>query len=165
MAVKITQDRVAVIEAGLRALTRDRVLVGIPGENAARDPDKGESEAPLNNAEIGYIHEFGSPAANIPARPFLRPGIENAREDVIKRLKRGALAALQGDRAGIDRAIHGAGQSAANHVVEKITDGPFVPLAPMTLRIRQEKGRTGEKPLLDTGQLRRAVTYVIESQE
>ncbi len=46
----------------------------------------------------------------------------------------------------------------------KITSGPFVPLAPATLRARKAKGRTGEKPLIDTGQLRAAYTYVIRAK-
>jgi hypothetical protein len=37
----------------------------------------------------------------------------------------------------------------------------FAPLAAATLAARRRKGRTGTKPLIDTGQLRRAITYVL----
>lgn len=160
MAVRITQDRAAQIMQSIRSLTRDRVLVGIPSTTAERKPDEDEG-APLNNAEIGYIHEFGAPEANIPARPFLVPGVRNAEAAIAHQLRAGALAALDGNLEGTEARMAAAGQAAVNGVVEKITTGPFAPLAPYTLERRKAKGRTGEKPLLDTGQLRRSITYVI----
>jgi hypothetical protein len=34
----------------------------------------------------------------------------------------------------------------------------------MTLERRRAKGRTGTKPLIDTGQLRNAITYVLRKK-
>ena len=69
--------------------------------------------------------------------------------------------ALKGDADAGDKALHSAGLIAQNAVRNKITEGPFVPLAPMTLAKRKARGRTGEKPLIDSGAYRNAQTYVI----
>jgi hypothetical protein len=37
-------------------------------------------------------------------------------------------------------------------------------LAERTLAARKARGRTGEKPLIDTGQLRNAVTFVVQAR-
>jgi hypothetical protein len=61
----------------------------------------------------------------------------------------------------VDIAQNKAGLIAESSVRKKINEGPFEPLAPKTLQERKRRGRTGEKPLIDTGQLRNSVTYVI----
>ena len=65
----ITQDNLANIQKALHDLSRTTVHVGIPEEKSKRkSPDK------MTNAALGYIHEYGSPANNIPARPWLKTG-------------------------------------------------------------------------------------------
>src|SRR5712672_1378906 len=92
MGVKVTVDRVDALLKELNALTKQEVLVGIPAEGADRDKGGGK----INNAQLGYIPEFGAPAANIPARPHLIPGVKAYRPTAIKRLKAAAEAAMQG---------------------------------------------------------------------
>ena len=46
-------------------------------------------------------------------------------------------------------------------VQAEITDGAFAPLAERTIKGRLRRGRTGTKPLIDTGQYRRAFQYTI----
>ncbi|MEX6506963.1 hypothetical protein [Jiella sp. M17.18] len=140
-------------------LDKTRVLVGIPAEKAGRDDG-----SPLNNAEIGYIQEFGAPEQNIPARPFLIPGVAGAKEKFTPHLKAAAKLALSGKVENIDVPLHRAGLVAQNAVHNKIEQGPFVPLAPATLykrKHRKEAPRDGEKPLIDKGELLRSVTYVV----
>lgn len=152
--------------AGLRTLTKNEVLVGVPAENAGREAEDGQR--PLNNAEIGYIQEHGSTIDGgdgnsyvIPPRPHLRPGIKGAREKIAGQMKKGLLGAMKGDASAADKALHASGLVAQNAVRNKITEGPFVPLAPMTLAKRRARGRTGTKPLIDTGAYRNAQTYVV----
>lgn len=161
----VTQDRVDAMMASVQALVQKELLVGIPASTAARDPEAGEP--PIDNATLGYIHEFGAPAANIPARPFLIPGIQSATDRIGKRLQRAAEAAMDGDGDEVDAQYDAAGIIAQNAVRRRITDGPFVPLKPATLaaRKRRKPPRTGEKPLLDTGQLRRSITYVVRTRK
>lgn len=154
--VFVTRDRVKQVLAGISSLGKSDVLVGIPGENATRD-------APITNAALGYIHEFGAPEANIPARPHLVPGVQDAKEQVTARFKHAAKSAFMGRPAEVDRALNAAGIIATSSVKRKITSGPFLPLAPSTLAARRRRGRTGAKPLIDTGQYRNSITYVLRT--
>lgn len=150
-----TKDQMADVLKSIQSLVKEQTLVGIPDSNAAR------KEGPINNAALGYINEFGSPANNIPARPFLIPGVEAAEPAVLKQLKRGAEGALDGRLDAADKALHSAGILAVNAVRGKINEGVPPPLADSTLAARRRRGRTGTKPLIDTGQLRNAITYVL----
>lgn len=158
MNVRIVKDRVGAVLKGVRELTSKQVLVGIPSTTAGRD------DTPINNAEIGYLMETGSPAQNIPERPFLVPGVENATKQFTPHLKAAGLSALEGKTAMIERDFDRAGMVASSAVKAKITDGPFTPLSPKTLQKRRAKGRAGERPLIDTGQLRRSVTHVVRKK-
>lgn len=159
MTVRITKDRVAEVLAAVKKLTAKEVLVGIPQANAERKPEPGEP--PITNAELGYIHEFGAPEANIPARPFLIPGVERIQDQAIARLKKAGQKALEGEVAQIDQQMRAVGLIAQSAVQKKITDGPFVPLKPRTIAERVARGRTGTKPLIDTGALRQSITFVV----
>lgn len=161
--VTVTKDRTKDLAKALKALTTREVLIGIPSEKAQRQPDQDDPE-PLNNAEIGYLQEHGSPEANIPARPFLAPGVASIGDEAAKRLAAGARRALDGDLPAVDKTLNAVGLIGQNAVREKITDGPFVPLKASTLANRKRRGRIGDRPLIDTGQLRNAVSFVVRSK-
>jgi hypothetical protein len=165
MSVKITQDKVPDFLKAIETLTGKTVLVGIPEANAHRDPEPGEERAPASNAVIGYVQEFGAPELNIPARPFLVPGVEGVKDQIVERMRKGAAAVLDGDFKAADRTLEAVGLMAVDAVQQKLVDGPFVPLAPETLAAREAKGRRGTKPLLDTGAMHQAVTYVIRPKK
>lgn len=152
----MTVNKVGKVIAGMEALTHRDVLVGIP--SSAKERNDGD---PINNAAIGYIMENGSPEANIPARPWLVPGVRLALPKVIAYFKAAAKHALAGNKAGMDTAFNAAGLYAVNVVRRHLQTGPFLPLAPRTLAARRARGRTGTKPLIDTAQMRNAVTYVL----
>ena len=147
------------IVKNMRALTNKRVLVGVPASTTERD------DSPLTNAELGMIHEFGAPEANIPARPFLGPGVEGAEEKLTQQMEKAAVAAVQGSTGDIDAALDAIGLTAQSAVRAKITEGPFQPLAPDTIANRLRRGRTGDRPLIDTGKLRQSLTYVIRGRD
>lgn len=160
MSVTVTKDATAALERAVRDLVKNQVLVGVPAEGASRQPEEGEKSAPTN-AQIGYWMEYGAPEANIPARPHLMPGIERAQDAITARLARTGEAALTGSREAVDQGLNAVGLVAQNAVRREVTDGAFAPLAKRTIQRRQAKGRTGTKPLIDTGQYRRSLTYVI----
>jgi hypothetical protein len=157
MSLTVKRDAMAKLMKSLHALTGRDVLVGVPTTRADRK-EKGE---PVNNAEIGYWQEFGAPAANIPARPHLIPGVEAAADDINKQFRAAAVAALRGEAHEVDRRMNAAGLLAQNSVRRLIGDGLVPELAARTLAARRARGRTGEKPLIDTGQYRNSITYVI----
>ncbi|MFJ6322265.1 MULTISPECIES: hypothetical protein [unclassified Rhizobium] len=159
--VTMTKDAVDDILKQIRALTKQEVLIGVPDENAGRQPEEGEKQEPISNAEIGYVMEFGLPEKNIPARPHLVPGVEEATDQLGNILQAGAEKALSGDKEAIDLALNKAGLAGQNAVRKKVNEGPFQELSEKTLAARRRRGRTGEKPLIDTGQYRNSLTYVI----
>lgn len=170
----------AVIEA-TRALTREQVLVGVPDTNAGKGREPGDP----NNALLARIHDQGDPTANIPARPFMVPGMKEGQPKYLPHLRRAGVAALAGDAVGVQRALHAAGLVAASAVQAVITRGILPPLAPSTVRgrIARRKSKAwrakrraevaanvaaGEAPgariftpLIDTGALRASITYVL----
>lgn len=175
--LQVKKDDVAKILRSIADLTAKTVLVGIPESEAPRDDTE-----PVNNAALGYIHEHGSPANNIPARPFLIPGVTSAQERVTGKLKGAAKAALEGKADGVGKGLHAAGLVAQAAVRDKLNSGDFEPLSDATLRARARRGRQGAidelasraagnapstetaKPLVDTGQLRNSINYVIRNK-
>jgi len=155
-----TVDRAPELRRQLRALTASRVFVGFPAGTALRRPD-GDEPREVNNAFLGYVHNNGAPEANIPARPFMGPGIANAQGEIVARFNACAQSILRGGPVNIEATLHAVGLIAQNAIRAKISDGPFLPLAPATLAARRRRGRTGTQPLQDTGQMRNAVNYVI----
>lgn len=172
-------DRLSAVIKSLNALTSREVLVGVPGTTAERREDADEPQGPMNNATLAYIHEHGSPAANIPARPFVHPGIEDARDRIAANLGKAAGAALDGQQGKVTTFLDRAGLAAQNSIRAKINSGEFAPLAEATLRARAARGRKGAaaelasraagnapsnetaRPLIDSGQLRNSITYVL----
>lgn len=159
MTVKVTKHGVPALLQAIKDLTSKEVLVGIPDTAAGRD-----DEDPISNAEIGYLMETGSPTQNIPPRPHLVPGVEAARERIAKRMQSGATNVLSGKKSDADATLTAVGIIAEIAVKTKISDGPFTPLAPRTLAARKARGRTGDKPLIDTGAYRRAITHVVRTK-
>ena len=180
-----TIDNVAGLLANVAELTTSDVLIGIPAEKGGR------KQGPITNVQLGYIHEFGSPAHNIPARPFLHPGVNKIRPQLIAMLKQGAMDALNG-KGGVAATLNRVGMLGRNSVVKEITDPepPFVPLRPATIRARLRRTAAGRRklkqikkrgvtltawaaeidpksgsanihPLIDTAQLRASITYVV----
>ncbi len=158
--LKVTLDISGKVLAAMKNLSRDQVLVGIPSTAAEREPDPDDPE-PINNAAIGFLMENGSPAQNLPARPHVKPGIMDAKDEIIRRYETGGRAILEGRITDPDVIHEAVGIVAENAIKAKIADGQFVPLSPRTLAARRRKGRTSEKPLQDTGQYRNAITHVI----
>jgi hypothetical protein len=182
--IRKTIDKTAELLRRVAELTGNDVLVGVPADKTGR------KQGPVNNATLAYIHEFGSPARNIPARPFLYPGIRKAKPEIVATMKQGAIDVLHGKAAM--SVLSRVGMLARNSVVREITDPapPFVPLKPATIRARLRRTAAGRRklkqikargqtltgwaqaidpgtgsanihPLIDTGQLRASLTYVV----
>lgn len=192
MKVQKTIDNSGKLVDRVNALAAADVLVGIPQERA---PRRGES---INSASLAYIHEHGSPVNNIPARPFMRPGVRAAMPKIRPLWRQAANEALTGN-GNVRQTLNKIGMIARNEVVKAITtpNPPFVPLKPETVRARLRKTQAGRRqlqrikqgavqqgitmgaalhnwattidpagnpnirPLIDTGQLRAAITYVV----
>lgn len=143
------------VRKGLAHLGNMRAYVGIP-EKAATRP--GEI---INNAELMYIHTNGSPLRKIPARPVIEPAIEASdnKEHITDELEKCAAAELDGriDEA-IDHLVRAGrlGSNAAKRWFRDPRNG-WPPNSPRTIAAKDS-----DRPLIDTGELRRAITHVEE---
>lgn len=157
MPVSTPIDKVDKVLSGLRTLRTTQVLVGVPEEKSSRNED-----GDINNAALAYINDKGSPEANIPARPFMEPGVKASLEKTTNYLKAAGQAALDGKEILIEKNFEAAGLTASTSIKSKIEEGIPPPLADSTIAARQRKGFMGTKPLKRTGQLLNAITYVLK---
>ncbi|MXP53421.1 hypothetical protein FD737_10050 [Pantoea sp. Seng] len=155
----IRADSAQGILDALKTLANKDVLVGIPESKDSRD------DGEFGNAGIGYINENGSPQQNIPARPHLKPGVRSVEQEYLPHLKAAAQKALEGNVEGAITSLDRAGTVAANGVKRYITITGFTPLSDVTLAQRRKRGRTGNKPLIDTGEYRRSITHVVRNKD
>jgi len=172
-------DNLPKLKRSFASLTKEDVYVGVPSTDPQRKPEPDEPKNPLNNATIAYIQDNGSPAANIPQRQFMIPGIQAARGRIINTFKAGAKSALHGNVNAANEALHRAGLQAQESIRSAINQGIPPPLAESTLKSRARRGSKGAKieleerskglpasttyakPLVNTAQLRNAINYVI----
>lgn len=133
------------------------VFVGVP----ANTSEQREGE-PINNATLAYIHQNGSPAKNIPARPFMTIGMDEAKEPATKQMENGAKKFFKSkDANDVEQALGKAGFVAENAIKRAVNSNIQPALAPATVKARQRRGRTGTNTLVDTGALRNSIRYVI----
>jgi hypothetical protein len=189
--VIITKDKVNSVIGSITKLVGKQVLVGIPEANAARQSDE-ESKGPVTNAMIGYLMETGSPARNVPARPWLVPGTRESQNEWMPHLRGAAAAALDAKPQRSDAELVAAGTRAASGVKRKINSNIPPPLKPSTIRARKyarqtqsrrpeekqylEQVRSGIDPgtaqaaasivsLVNTGALRDSVTSIVRTKK
>lgn len=157
----VTKDHTSAVLAAIKALAKDRVLVGIPAEKADRDPDPDEPNPEINNAEIGYLNEFGAPEQNLPARPHLVPGIQRVLPKITEAYKQAGKLALDGNVSAIRAAETKIGFMATSSVKNLIAEGLSPALSERTLDERNRRGVTRTNPLQDTGQYRNNIDFVV----
>lgn len=160
--LRVTIDKVGEVLSAIKMLERQRVYVGIPeGEAKGRKA----SDGPMDNATLAFIHENGSPKANIPARPFLVPGIASVQPQLAEELAAGARALFEKNRPdAVATSYNRAGIIAVAAVKKYLAAGVSPALSPRTLAARKKDGFSGTKPLIRTAQLLNAVTYAIRNR-
>lgn len=148
-----SKGRLGQIGDGVRRLVKQELLVGVPDSTAERQPEPGEKGTPPSNAVIGYTQEFGDDDLRIPPRPFLVPGVENAKPEIVAALKIAGAAIITGsDLNAVEKGFNRAGLAAVASVKDKMMSGPFAPLSPRTIEARAtrrnpETGKLkGDKP-------------------
>ena len=159
MKTRVTQDNLKAVLANIRSLGAKHVLIGIP------DTKDGRGDGPIGNAQLGYIHENGSAANNIPPRPFLKPGVEDGTPQALAVLKSSAKASFSNPEA-IEKGLVSAGLICQASVKRRIVSQEgFAPLKPATIAARKRKGAKGTKALVRTGQLLNSVSFVVREKK
>ena len=96
--VRVTRATAEIVSDNLRLLADLEVLVGFPEDSTERDETATteEGKEPITNAALGYIHDNGAPEVNIPARPFMKPAIEENKEKIERALSGAMRQAMRG---------------------------------------------------------------------
>ena len=177
---------IAGLFARLRGLQKRHIYVGIPQEKNSR---KGEE---IGNAELLYIHthgirrrpmieemdqnmarglkysaafslyiqSHGSPLWHSPPRPVIEPALAANKVRIAAEFKKIYQATASADGDGVERAITRTGLLAQN-VCQEWFDDPrnnWPANSPVTIAKKKS-----DKPLIDTGAMRKAITYVVRS--
>lgn len=142
------------LKARLRTLTRADTRVGILGDNAFREHPLRRD---LTVGQVGTINEYGSAAAGVPRRSFLKSTAQANHGTVITFMAQAVRAAISGS-SSLD-AMHRMGEHFVKLVVGRIMSGSTPPPnAPFTVLM---KGH--DRTLQDTLTLAHSITYdVIE---
>jgi hypothetical protein len=160
MPLQMTKDGLKVLQDAMDTLATRQVLAGVPEAETTRTD--AENKDGITNAALAYIHENGAPEAGIPARPFMRPGIENVKDKLAKMMVGAAKAVVDGgDDQEVMKRLTAAALVAESAIRDKIVDGPFKPLAEATIANRRRQGRMGTAPLIDTGALKASIKGVV----
>lgn len=143
------------LKAALAKLAKAEVFVGVPEDHSLRN--SGE----MTNAALVYLHTHGSKLQHIPARPIIEPAIEASDNKALLTRELGSAARSLMDQKPNDVTQHldKAGMLGREAAQRWFTDARnnWPPNTPFTI---ERKG--SDAPLIDTGQLRRAMDYLVE---
>lgn len=137
----------------VRAMRNDssHVAVGVHGAPASA-PHKGGAASVV---DIATVHEFGNEKRKIPQRSFIRSTVDAERDAIARLMHREAADILTGKQT-MPGALNRSGLMISGFVKKRIAAGIKPDLKEATIR---RKGSS--KPLIDSGQLRNAVTHEV----
>ena len=116
----------------------------------------------LTNAQKLFINSRGSPATGMPARPVLEPAIQDKFDQISAKIREGVIKGLEGDMEGFREDYEMAGLMGVSASINWF-DNPKNNWPPNAERTIKQKG--SNSPLIDTGEMRKAITYVIRENE
>lgn len=165
-AVRVTDEMVKV-QKGLKWMQNNNLYVGIPDAKSARKVNKKEANVKekVTNAELLFIHTNGSPANNIPPRPSIEPSIEQNIDTIVKRMNKTSELAMEGHFEEAQKHLGQTGQYIVGRIKRYFVEGnDWPPNSPAVQRAKRKKKSTIPRPLIDTGQMRNSITYVISRE-
>ncbi len=147
---KITNSELMYIHTnGVRDTTMIRAM--------QHDIDAGK---PYSAVHEFYVHEKGSPLWNVPPRPILEPAMENGKEQLAELMKDAAGDALEGKN--ITQSLEKVGLQGQNIARAWFTNPNNNWAENSDETIKRKKS---DKPLINTGELRKSIIYVIKDGE
>ena len=133
-------------------LAQYRTRVGVIGSKASEQHEGTDA----TNAEIGFVQIFGSITNNIPPRDFLLMPVQHERKEIVRQVN-SAVSIKRSLIAGETKKAFALIGKIAEGVVQAAFDtGGFGQWAPLKASTIAAKG--SDSMLIDTGQLRRAVS-------
>ncbi len=133
------------------------VRAGLIGPRA----QKPHVDSQLTVAEVGIVHEYGSPAAHIPERSFVREPYDRNRDRYLSGL-RVLLKAVYAGKAKLVSVLELIGSNMGADMRKAIREGIPPPLRPATVARKVAKRRRDPAtPLLDTRQLVNTIRHEV----
>ena len=134
------------------------VYVGVQQKDTTREGDD------VTNPELLFIHTNGSPARNIPARPVIEPAIHNDRERLGNMMKKAAEYVLDGEYSEALRQLELVGMRGQKVARDWFynPENHWEPNVPSVIAEKLKKGSDDPKPLIDTNELHKSITYFVK---
>lgn len=130
-----------------------KIEVGYFGNQMHRPSITSGSTGSISIKDLAAIHELG---LGVPKRAFVGPALKKNRIKYIKYIGK-QLTPIIRRRQTMNAAWQTVGIMAVADIQEYMITAQFTPLAPSTIA---RKGSS--KPLIDTGQMRQAITYRVK---
>lgn len=143
-------------------MLHNEVYVGIADDTTEREADK----MGITNAELLFIHTNGSPVNNIPPRPVIEPAISNDKERLADMMKKASQLFMAGMDEEAIKQLQRVGMRGQNVSRQWFVDekNGWPPNSPAVREAKIRKGSTDPKPLIDTGELRKSITYFVKTK-
>lgn len=143
------------VVADLESINNSFVTVGFQEGTVTRSQTKGQrsKKAGLSMPQIAAQNEFG--AGKIPARPFMRPAVDNNRDKINRAIAGEYNKILEGTRT-VKESLDLIGQLMTKLIQRQIRLTLTPPNAPYT--IAQKKS---DHPLIDFGQMVQSVRHEV----
>lgn len=113
---------------------------------------KKESDGGISLGEVAVVNEFGTSDGRIPERSFIRWTHDEHKEKMVRmidQLRHEVLAR----RMSTKQALGLVGAEMQRLIKKRIVDIQEPPNAPSTILAKTRAGKTGDNPLINTGQL------------
>lgn len=151
-------DNFSRIVKGLDFIKNNELYVGIPEDETDR-----QDSSEVTNAELLFIHTNGSPANNIPPRPVIEPVVRNNANEISRKLSRIFNLACDGKTTDAENQLNLVGEWVVGRIRRWFVDpaNGWPPNVPSVQKAKMKKGSTNPRPLIDTGELRKSITYVL----
>lgn len=112
-----------------------------------------------------YLAKHGSPASpyRIPPRPIIEPAIEANSDKIQQKVTSALKSFLNFNFLDGEKKLKTAGVFAQNKVRAWFTDSRngWPPNSPYTIAMKSKNGKIKDRPLIDTGEMRKSITYVV----
>lgn len=156
MTVRVVDRGADALVARVRALRASSASVRVGILSDAPKKEREGATGKYSLLEVAAVHEFGAPAAGIPQRSFIRATVDEHAAD-IARMERVMLAKVVAGEIALKPALDAIGAKVAGWCQQRIAAGIAPALSPAT--VAKKKSST---PLVDTGQLRSSLTWLVE---
>lgn len=119
---------------------------------------RGGAKNSITMADLAAIHYHGAPSKNIPQRDVITPTIEQNESKYLGFIDRSIPSLIDGSME-LKTMWQYLGMEGQADLQKQMITAKLAPLSPRTIR---RKGSS--RPLIDSGQLRQGVTYIVDGE-